>query len=110
MVPPVGFGGQAFSSDLDDFSSGLGAAEDGGSSVGFFELDEELKSPRKGEVQRFDFDDADPFGGQLSTNAGGRKGRNYSEDSDAESTGFKSGSVPIDIIRPTGSWVGSFGH
>jgi hypothetical protein len=116
-------------------------AEDGGSGVGFFELEEELspsisprlRSPRNDRARFFedwgalpDEDDEDaemkdqdqtgeqediaremedvseeePQGLGISTGAAERQ----------EGSTFTSGSVPIDIVvRPSSSWVGSFG-
>lgn len=91
------------SAEESGFSGGLNDAEDGGSGVGFFELDEELASPgfRDGKpVENFDLDL------EQEVNEKGHTAR----------TGLgivpsvTVGSVPIDIIRPTGSFIGSYGH
>ncbi len=85
------------------FSNGLDGAEDGGSGVGFFELDEELASPglRDGNpVENFDLDLEE----DSSEKAGAaRMGLGIVPS-------LKVGSVPIDIIRPSGSFIGSYGH
>ena len=73
---------------------------DGGSGVGFFELDEELESP--GTVEGVGFDEEN---GMESLDPG--------EDEEVvteKQTYEYGGSVPIDIVRPSSSWVGSFGH
>lgn len=94
------------SPDESGFSGGLSGAEDGGSGVGFFELDEELASPalREGKVPTFD----------LEVDSGGLESVDFNDkmemDGEIKTGSFKSGSVPINIVRPTGSWVGSFGH
>jgi hypothetical protein len=93
------------SAEESGFSGGLNGAADGGSGVGFFELDEELASPalREGNpVDTFDLDHA------------------TEEDSSAKPGAAKLGlgiapsltvgSVPIDIVRPGPSFVGSYGH
>ena len=91
-------------SDTSGFSGGFTGADDGGSGVGFFELDEELSSPGPVETKslKFDVQDLDPD--DVHGNPGGGKVI------DEKYGSFGVGSVPIDIVRPTGSWVGSFGH
>ncbi|KAK5021206.1 hypothetical protein LTS07_011202 [Exophiala sideris] len=90
------------------FSGGLVSSEDGGSGVGFFELDEELASPGIREK---------PFEAEME--AGTLEDVDLNEkiekDKDELQSGsFTAGSVPINIVRPSGmmtpSWVGSFGH
>ena len=85
----------------------LDLADDGGSGVGFFELDEEIASPGFGEVRPFEMDEADDLQEDETTNERGTK-RDYFEDEKGQTYEY-GGSVPIDI-RPTGSWVGTFGH
>lgn len=103
--------------DLSPMSAeeNLGQADDGGSGVGFFELDEEIASPRFGDVRPFEMDEMDD--GVDQDDRGDKPGRRdigsqrdiYRPSS--TSTAYEySGSVPIDIVKPTGSWVGSFGH
>lgn len=105
-------------------------ADDGGSGVGFFELDEELASPglrdrpfeEEAEIEEVEDIDVDA---EASTTEDmwrddddGKRipfGRDEGDEGfGAAATGLGSsvaaGSVPIDIVRPTGSWVGSFGH
>jgi len=105
--------GLVASSDDSGFSGGLSASADGGSGVGFFELDEELASPAFTEDRSFDLvrvpsqelgkvdDDLlldEKVGDKLSSG-------------DVQVGSFAAGSVPINIIRhPTGSWIGSYGH
>ena len=85
----------------------LDQADDGGSGVGFFELDEEIASPGFGAVRPFEMDEADDL--QEDETAKGRwKQGDYFEDEKGQTYEY-GGSVPIDI-RPTGSWVGTFGH
>ncbi|OCT53460.1 hypothetical protein CLCR_10073 [Cladophialophora carrionii] len=93
------------SADETGFSGGLAGADDGGSGVGFFELDEELASPglRDGNpVETFDLDMED----EVLVN----------EKASAAQQGLgiipsvQVGSVPIDIVRPSSSFVGSYGH
>ncbi|KAJ9495210.1 hypothetical protein H2202_009237 [Exophiala xenobiotica] len=110
----LGSGGGSASPDESGFSGGLSGADDGGSGVGFFELDEELASPGLREKpMELELDDKDLLadGGASGKSGGGRR-----EDNNEGVTAgsFRSGSVPIDIVRPNGmitpSWVGSFGH
>jgi hypothetical protein len=107
-------GSGSASPDESGFSGGLSGADDGGSGVGFFELDEELASPGLREKpMELELDDKDLLadGGASGKFGGGRR-----EDNNEGVTAgsFRSGSVPIDIVRPNGmitpSWVGSFGH
>ena len=87
------------------FIDDIDGADDGGSGVGFFELDEEIASPGFGEVRPFDFDDVDESPDST------RDKRIGSDDDFFKKQAFEySGSVPIDIVRPSSSWVGSFGH
>jgi hypothetical protein len=94
--------------------SSLDQADDGGSGVGFFELDEEIASPGFGAVRPFELDeDEDDHPSQ--NNHGARRASTTSiEDMESEQymkqTYVYSGSVPINIVKPSGSWVGSFGH
>ena len=89
------------SPDESGFSGGLSGADDGGSGVGFFELDEELASPalREGKpAEGFDLDIED----ELNEKAGrDRRGLETVPS-------VQVGSVPINIVR--NSWVGSYGH
>jgi hypothetical protein len=81
-------------------------AVESGTGVGFFELDEELSSPAMEAAQPFvdDFDEE-------SSPVEARKGGELDEKSDRSLLTYEySGSVPIDIVRPSSSWVGSFGH
>jgi hypothetical protein len=74
--------------------------------VGFFELDEELDSPKLNTTHTF-VDDLDE---ETSPVEPRKKGN---EDGISEKTSMAyeySGSVPIDIVRPSSSWIGSFGH
>ncbi|EXJ64055.1 hypothetical protein A1O7_00390 [Cladophialophora yegresii CBS 114405] len=87
------------------FSGGLAGADDGGSGVGFFELDEELASPalREGKpVETFDLDVEEEG---VNENAAGatRHGLGIIPS-------VQVGSVPIDIVRPSSSFIGSYGH
>ncbi|KIX05908.1 uncharacterized protein Z518_03882 [Rhinocladiella mackenziei CBS 650.93] len=93
------------SPDESGFSGGLMEAEDGGSGVGFFELDEELASPglREGKPFTWELESAPE---ELDINE--KMGTN-----EVTPDSFTAGSVPIDIVKPhsiSGSWVGSFGH
>ncbi|EXJ95357.1 hypothetical protein A1O1_00477 [Capronia coronata CBS 617.96] len=91
------------SPDESGFAKGLDQADDGGSGVGFFELDEELASPGLREK---------PFELELEVDPISEDG-GVDEKADSEAglgSSFGAGSVPIDIVRPTGSWIGSFGH
>ncbi|KAL6249801.1 hypothetical protein RBB50_003656 [Rhinocladiella similis] len=108
------------SAEESGFSGGLTGADDGGSGVGFFELDEELASPglreRPMELEIGIDSQVDSARDGRAQGRGRGEGKD-GDDGDHESTSkmttgssFTSGSVPIDIIRPTGSWVGSFGH
>lgn len=87
------------------FSGGLQEAEDGGSGVGFFELDEELESPGLGDSNSIDVDEVD---GDLDE--AGQNGRKNTDKDNMQYGSFSAGSLPIDIVRPSGSWVGSLGH
>lgn len=103
------------------FSSGLTGAEDGGSSVGFFELDEELASPSLKDdnpADKFDLDVEDDTvihhddKDQALSEVNGTDTSGHQE---TTTTGLgiipavQIGSLPIDIVKP-GSWVGSYGH
>jgi hypothetical protein len=88
-------------------------AVDGGSGVGFFELDEEIASPGFGEVRPFEFDDGSASEGQSKADEKLKHTRDdldLDEEAYLKTTYELSGSVPINISRPTGSWIGSFGH
>lgn len=85
----------------------LDQADDGGSGVGFFELDEEIASPGFGEVRPFGMEEADDLQGDETAKGRGTQG-DYFEDEKGQTYEYGE-SVPIDI-RPTGSWVGTFGH
>ncbi|KIW15675.1 hypothetical protein PV08_05724 [Exophiala spinifera] len=134
------------SAEESGFSGGLTGADDGGSGVGFFELDEELASPglrdrpMQSELEELEMGmgmDVDSQlggdgdgqaegrgrgrgrGGRGRQRGRGRGGENGDDESSNKTTmtagSFTSGSVPIDIVRPTGpmitsSWIGSFGH
>jgi hypothetical protein len=94
--------------------STLDQADDGGSGVGFFELDEEIASPGFGAVRPFELDeDEDDYPSPNSQNPR-RASTTSIEDMESEQymkqAYVYSGSVPINIIKPSGSWVGSFGH
>ncbi|EXJ72680.1 uncharacterized protein A1O5_03826 [Cladophialophora psammophila CBS 110553] len=96
------------SPDQSGFSGGLLGAEDGGSGVGFFELDEELASPalREGRpVEAFDLEIEEEISEKM-----GRDVTDTGERGLGIVPSVQVGSVPIDIVRPSGSWVGSFGH
>lgn len=113
-------------SDESGFSGGLSHGVDGGSGVGFFELDEELASPDAGKVQPFQFDmdndlDAtvDAATDSIDTNLTRSKQQIARADDkkrliDGLPSTFGVGSVPIDIVRPSvsvsSSWIGTFGH
>jgi hypothetical protein len=87
------------------FSNGLTASEDGGSGVGFFELDEELASPglREGKVvEMFDLE------GPGEDEPEDRLGLGIRRTDSAASVTV--GSVPIDIVPRGSSFVGSYGH
>lgn len=92
------------SSEESGFSGGLLGADDGGSGVGFFELDEELASPGLREKPM----ELEMEAALEDAEVSGKRRPKTTEVS------FAAGSVPIDIVRPngmiTGSWVGSFGH
>jgi hypothetical protein len=111
-----GFFHRSPSSDDDSTIPGdLFAAEDGGSGVGFFELDEELGSPGFTEERGFDFAVEDAEEDLEDEKKGGLNvDVDVDDDVDEKFTvgSFAAGSVPIDIVRPTisGSWIGSFGH
>lgn len=116
------------------FTGGLKQNDDGGSGVGFFELDEELASPDSRQATPFEFDnDADdvdtvdhdneemnltkPTGLGLSTPATNEEvmaGQKHKWEGGPTTPKFGVGSVPIDIVRPSmsvsSSWVGTFGH
>ncbi len=113
VAPPLSSPALLLSSPTESgFSGGLFGAEDGGSGVGFFELDEELASPalRDGKVPTFDFETGGDPGFLEDADAPNPNDmRNGNRDTNHIGS-FKAGSVPIDIVRPTGSWVGSFGH
>lgn len=100
-------GSEDSSVTITDFADGIAEAEDGGSGVGFFELDEELGSPRTGEPRPFEEDDNDQA-------TGGDLEETEKDEDDLEvvlkQTYEYGGSVPINIVRPSSSWVGSFGH
>ena len=74
--------------------------QDGGSGVGFFELDEELEGVETVEGVGFDEEH-----GMESLEPGEDEGVRTEKQ-----TYEYGGSVPIDIVRPSSSWVGSFGH
>ena len=85
------------------FSGGLDNADDGGSGVGFFELDEELASPglRDGNpAEAFDLDLEEDVSEKA---AAARVGLGIAPS-------VQVGSLPIDIVRPSGSFIGSYGH
>ena len=77
-------------------------AYDGGSGVGFFELDEELggeEEDREGGGEVDYGEDEDEVGGRFS------KEREGGEEEELKSGSFHAGSLPIDIVRP-GSFRG----
>jgi len=99
--------------DRSGFSGGLSEALDGGSGVGFFELDEELASPSTGEAKPFEFQETEDVGLHDPNTADEPSQAGQGKRVGAGS--FAAGSVPINIVRPsmhsiTGSWVGTFGH
>lgn len=84
----------------------LSEAVEGGTGVGFFELDEELASPTVEAGKPFvdDFEEE-------SSPVESRKGEGLDGKGDGTLHTYEyGGSVPIDIVRPSSSWVGSFGH
>ena len=92
------------SPDESGFSGGLNGADDGGSSVGFFELDEELASPALRDGKPAEGFDVDIPEDDLDEKSGARAGLGI------ESVpSVQVGSVPINIVR-SGSWIGSYGH
>ncbi|EXJ89328.1 hypothetical protein A1O3_02395 [Capronia epimyces CBS 606.96] len=96
-------GSPAVSPEESGFTGGLAQADDGGSGVGFFELDEELASPGLREKPLEQELEVDPLPEEAVAD----------EKADGEvglSSSFAAGSLPIDIVRPSGSWIGSFGH
>ncbi|KIW49810.1 hypothetical protein PV05_11455 [Exophiala xenobiotica] len=99
------------SPDESGFSGGLSGADDGGSGVGFFELDEELASPGLRE-KPMELEGEGDLDKDLTDGGASAKAARREENEGVGS--FRSGSVPIDIVRPNGmmtpSWVGSFGH
>jgi hypothetical protein len=89
----------------------LTTAIEGGGAGGFFELDEELSSPGldagKPFIQDFDDDTSSPVG----TRRGEKNGKGTASDGDESLQKFEySGSVPIDIVRPSSSWVRNSVH
>lgn len=95
------------SPDESGFTDGLSQADDGGSGVGFFELDEELASPGFREKPLEQELEVDPF---LEDGVVDEKRVGAGDGEVGLGSSFGAGSVPIDIVRPTGSWIGSFGH
>ncbi|KAJ9608324.1 hypothetical protein H2200_007312 [Cladophialophora chaetospira] len=99
---PLPSPGLVSSPNESGFSGGLDNADDGGSGVGFFELDEELASPalRDGQpAENLDLDLDD----EVSEKDAAKKGLGIVPS-------VTVGSVPIDIVRPSGSFIGSYGH
>jgi hypothetical protein len=94
------------------FISSLQGAEDGGSGVGFFELDEELDSPGIREANMYSNVEDPEVEEDLKEPGGGKSDRKTSEDSGGELkyNSFTSGSVPIDIVNRGSSWLSSYGH
>jgi hypothetical protein len=91
------------STEETGFSGGLAGADDGGSGVGFFELDEELASPalRDGKpAETFDLDLEEEINEKANAAKAGL----------GLDSSMQVGSVPINIIRPSSSFVGSYGH
>jgi hypothetical protein len=85
------------------FAGGLTGADDGGSGVGFFELDEELASPALKEdnpAESFDLE----LGDEISEKSG------TVGDGLGIVPSLHVGSVPINIVKPSSSFVGSYGH
>jgi hypothetical protein len=79
------------------------AVADSSTGVGFFELDEELESPG--------LDSAAPFVEDFEEESSPVESRRGSASGEKSLQTYEySGSVPIDIVRPSSSWVGSFGH
>jgi hypothetical protein len=96
--------------DPRPLEDGLGQAEDRGSGVGFFQLDEEIASPGFVEVLPFETDEVDDLHEEEQGKQRGGRDDDLNEDMYMKHTFEYSGSVPIDIVKPSGSWVGSFGH
>lgn len=112
--PSPTINGLVASTDDSGFSGGLAVSVDGGSGVGFFELDEELASPAFADDRSFDFprteaQDRAKVDDDLLLDE--KKGGDARLGEDVQAGSFAAGSVPINIIRhPTGSWIGSYGH
>jgi len=112
--PSPTINGQVSSTDESGFSGGLVASADGGSGVGFFELDEELASPAFTEDRSFDLvrvESAELSKSDDDLLFDEKRGGDALGGGDVQVGSFAAGSVPINIIRqPTGSWIGSYGH
>lgn len=89
----------------------LTTAIEGGGAGGFFELDEELTSPGldagKPFIQDFDDDTSSPIGTRRER--AGKETSAGQEDDGLQKFEY-SGSVPIDIVRPSSSWVRNSVH
>ncbi|KAK5045777.1 hypothetical protein LTR84_008870 [Exophiala bonariae] len=112
--PSPTINGIVASADESGFSGGLAASVDGGSGVGFFELDEELASPAFAEDRSFEFSKVE---GQDEAKVDEdffldeKKAEVALTGDEVQVGSFAAGSVPININRhPTGSWIGSYGH
>lgn len=91
---------------LNGIPGDLTEAVENGPGVGFFELDEELNSPAVDAGKPF-LDDFE----EESSPVESRKGDALEEKGERALLTYEyGGSVPIDIVRPSSSWVGSFGH
>lgn len=111
--PSPTINGLAPPNEESGFSGGLVASADGGSGVGFFELDEELASPAFTEDRSFDLvrvesEELAKVDNDLLLD---EKRDDSHLDGNVQIGSFAAGSVPINIVRhPTGSWIGSYGH
>jgi hypothetical protein len=111
-VPSPTLKGMERKSSLSSSSpADLTTAIEGGGAGGFFELDEELTSPGldagKPFIHDFDDDTSSPIGTRRE-----KAGKETSGDQENDSLQkFEySGSVPIDIVRPSSSWVRNSVH
>lgn len=112
--PSPTINGLVASAEESGFSGGLAASLDGGSGVGFFELDEELASPAFAEDRSFDslrVETQDQAKVDEDLLLDEKQADIALSGDDIQVGSFAAGSVPINIIRhPTGSWIGSYGH
>lgn len=94
----------------------LGDLVAGGATGGFFELDEEMGELGEGEVmvdveEEEDEDGAEEEGSPIEVRGVGDEEDGLNERGEKSLLTYEyGGSVPIDIVRPSSSWVGSFGH